>query len=149
MTTKNPDVVPLGQSKSRYWCCLVAKSCPTLRKPMDHNPPGSSVYWISQARIVEQIAISFSSGSSQPRDQICIFHIGRWILYHWATRETQIKIYKYSKEFLTEWTLVVMLYWMPSNTFQKLTLFHLCLICCTNRSDIMTVLDNACLCNKI
>ena len=34
------------------------------------SPPRSSVPGISQARIPEQIAISFSKGSSQPRDQI-------------------------------------------------------------------------------
>ena len=36
---------------------------------------------------LEWIAISFSRGSSQPRDWIHVFHIGRWVLYHWATRE--------------------------------------------------------------
>ena len=35
---------------------------------MDCIPPGSSVLWIFQARILEWIAISFSRGSSQPRD---------------------------------------------------------------------------------
>ena len=36
---------------------------------MDCSPPGSSVHGISQARILEWVAISFSRGSSQPRDQ--------------------------------------------------------------------------------
>ena len=49
---------------------------------MDCSPPGSSVRGISQARILEWIAISFSRGSSQPRDQTCIFCIGRWILQY-------------------------------------------------------------------
>jgi len=39
---------------------------------MDCSPPGSSVHGISQARILEWIAISFSRGSSRPRDQTCI-----------------------------------------------------------------------------
>ena len=34
------------------------------------------------ARIPERVAISFSRGSSQPRDQTQISCIGRWILYH-------------------------------------------------------------------
>ena len=42
--------------------CLVAQSCPTLCDPMDCNPPGSSVHWIFQARILEWVAISFSRG---------------------------------------------------------------------------------------
>ena len=33
------------------------------------SPPGSSVHRISQARILERVAISYSRGSSQPRDQ--------------------------------------------------------------------------------
>ena len=32
-------------------------------------PPGSSVHGISQARILEWVTISFSRGSSRPRDQ--------------------------------------------------------------------------------
>jgi len=36
---------------------------------MDCSPPGSSVHGILQARILEWVAISFSRGSSQPRDQ--------------------------------------------------------------------------------
>ena len=39
---------------------------------MDCSPSGSSVYGISQARILEWVAISFSRGSSWPRDWICI-----------------------------------------------------------------------------
>jgi len=49
-------------------CCLVTQWCPTLCDPMDCSPSGSSVHGISQARILEQVAISFSRGSSQPRD---------------------------------------------------------------------------------
>ena len=37
--------------------------------PMDYSPPGSSVHGISQARILEWVAISFFKGSSQLRDQ--------------------------------------------------------------------------------
>ena len=44
-------------------CCSVA-SCVGLCDPMDCSPPGSSVYGISQARILEWVAISFSRGSS-------------------------------------------------------------------------------------
>ena len=49
-------------------CCLVAKLCPTLFDPMDCDPPGSSVYGISEVSILEWIAISFSRASSPPRD---------------------------------------------------------------------------------
>ena len=46
-------------------CCLVMKSCPILCNPM----PGSSVHENFQARIPEWLVISFSRGSSWPRDQ--------------------------------------------------------------------------------
>ena len=56
---------------------------------MDCSPPGSSAHGVSQTRKLEWVATSFSRGSSQPRNQTCVPWIGRWILYHWATREDQ------------------------------------------------------------
>ena len=41
--------------------CVCAQPCPTLCNPMDCNPPGFSVHGISQARILEWVAISFSN----------------------------------------------------------------------------------------
>ena len=38
--------------------------CPTLCNPIDCSPSGSSVHGITQARILERVAISFSRGSS-------------------------------------------------------------------------------------
>ena len=52
--------------------CSVAQSCLTLYDPMDCSPPGSSVHGISRARLLEWVAISFSWGSSQPKDQTCV-----------------------------------------------------------------------------
>ena len=69
--------------------CLVAKSCPNLCELMDCCPPGSSVHGILQARILECVAISSSTGSSWLRDRTlvsCVFCIDRQILYHWALR---------------------------------------------------------------
>ena len=51
---------------------LVAKSCPTLCNSMNCSPPGSSVHEILQARILEWVAIPFSRGSSQHRNQTWI-----------------------------------------------------------------------------
>ena len=67
--------------------CLVAKSYPNLWEPMDCNQPGSSVHGISQARILEWVAISFSRASSQLRDRTQISYIGRLdscLLSHWG-----------------------------------------------------------------
>ena len=44
-------------------------------RPVDCSPPSSSVHGILQARILECVAISFSRGSSQPRDRIQVSHI--------------------------------------------------------------------------
>ena len=57
---------------------------------MDCIPPGSSVYWISQTKILEWVAISFFRGSSPPRDQTRVFCIGRQILYLWATGKAKV-----------------------------------------------------------
>ena len=51
---------------------LVAKSCRTLCNSMNCSPPGSSVHEILQARILEWVAIPFSRGSSQHRNQTWI-----------------------------------------------------------------------------
>ena len=67
--------------------CSVIESCLTLCDPMDCSPPSSSVYEISQGRILEWVVIYFSRGSSWPRNWTCISCIGRQILYHWATSE--------------------------------------------------------------
>ena len=55
----------------QYWkhrVSEVAQSCPTLCDPIDCSLPGSSVHGIFQAIVLEWIAISFSRGSSWPRD---------------------------------------------------------------------------------
>ena len=46
--------------------CARAQLCLILCDPMDYNPPGSSLHELSQARVLEWVAISFSKGSSNP-----------------------------------------------------------------------------------
>ena len=60
---------------------LVTQSCPTLCD-LDCSPPGSSVHGILQARILEWVAISFSRGSSWPRDWTPDLLHCTQILYH-------------------------------------------------------------------
>ena len=43
------------------WVSEVAQSCPTLCDPRDCSPPGSSLHGILQARVLEWVAISFST----------------------------------------------------------------------------------------
>ena len=66
----------------------VAQSCLTLCNPMHCSLPGS-IHGIFQARILEWVAISFSRGSSWPRDrtQVSCIAGGRFTI--WATRKAQ------------------------------------------------------------
>ena len=56
------------QNNSRTHKKIIPQSCPTLWDPMDCSLPGSFVHGISQATILEQVAISFSRGSTRPKD---------------------------------------------------------------------------------
>ena len=73
----------------------VTQSCPTLCDPMDCSLSGSSVHGIFQARVLEWIAISFSRGTSWPRNRTWVSHIAGRHFTVWATREAQffIKFY--------------------------------------------------------
>ena len=51
------------------------QSCLTLCNPINSGPPGSPIPGILQARTLERVAISFSRGSSQPRDGTQVSHI--------------------------------------------------------------------------
>ena len=57
------------QSESVIHVHMHTQPSPTLCDPMDCSSPGSSVYGIFQARILEWVAISSPKGSFQPRDQ--------------------------------------------------------------------------------
>ena len=67
----------------------VAQSCPTLWDPMDCSLPDSSLHGILQARILEWVAISFSRGSSWPRDQTQVSCTAGRHFTLWATREAK------------------------------------------------------------
>ena len=85
----------IGKASLKRWylvwilTCVCAKSLQshlTLCHPMDYSPPGSSVHWILQTRMLEWVPMPYSRGSSWPRDQTHISYIsciGRWVLYHW------------------------------------------------------------------
>ena len=82
---QSPSAVILSE-----WVSEVAQSCPTLCNPMDCSPPGSLVHGIFQAWILEWVAISFSRGSSQPRDRTQVSHVVGTRFTVWATREAVI-----------------------------------------------------------
>ena len=82
---------PAGLNKSReaYSESEVAQLCPTLCDPMDCSLPGSSIHGIFQAIVLEWIAISFSRGSSWPRNPTWVSRVVDRRLTVWATREVE------------------------------------------------------------
>ena len=56
---------------------------PSICSPMDCSPTGSSIHGISQARILEWVALPFSRGSSQPRDRTQVFCIAGRLFTIW------------------------------------------------------------------
>ena len=69
------------RNRSSWSASEVAQSCPTLC-----NLPGFSVHGIFQAKILEWVAISFSRGSTWPRDWTQVSCIAGWCFTIWATR---------------------------------------------------------------
>ena len=69
MRQKSPNVKCIQEWMSGWLCgcsvCMFTELCPTLCDPFDCSPPGSSVYEIFQARILEWVTIS---SSSWPKD---------------------------------------------------------------------------------
>ena len=72
------------EAQNNVFCCSVTQLCLTLCDSMDYT-----VYGILQARILEWVAIPFSSGSSQPRGRTQVSHIAGGFFTSWATREAQ------------------------------------------------------------
>ena len=74
------------------WKVLGTRSCPTLCSSMDYSPPGSSVYEILQAIILEWVAMPFTRGSSQPRDWTWVSHIAGRFFTIWANMKDNANI---------------------------------------------------------
>ena len=80
----------LGFSRQEHWSGLpfpspmhaseseVAQSCPTLSNPMDCSLPGSSVYGIFQARVLEWVTIAFSNGFCAKDPLFLVAHLSSW-----------------------------------------------------------------------
>ena len=68
---------------------------------MDCSLPHFSIHGIFQARVLEWVAISFSRGSSQPRDRTWVSHIVGRRFTIWATREVSFPTFLTFLGFLT------------------------------------------------
>ena len=97
---RQPPLYPSEVSK----CVLVAQLCPTYIDPMDFSPLGSPVHEIFQARILEWVAIFFSRGSSQPREQTQVSHLACRLFTIWfpGGSESEDDI-KFLRPFTTRW----------------------------------------------
>ena len=71
---------------------------------MNCSLPGSSIHGIIQARILELVAIPFSRGSSQPRDQTLIFYIAGRFFTVWVTREIKLASSSIGPKMEKHWT---------------------------------------------
>ena len=72
-------IIPLHSTQTMLKVKVKVKSlsCVRLFDPIDCSLPGSSVHGIFQARVLEWVAISFSRGSSRPRDPTHVSCIAR------------------------------------------------------------------------
>ena len=75
----------------------VAQLCLTLCDPMDCSLPGSSIHGIFQARILEWVVISFSRGSSWPRDWTQVSLIAGSHFYHLGHEFSFVKLIETEK----------------------------------------------------
>ena len=71
---------------------LVPQPCVTLCDPMNCSPPGSSLHGIFQTRILEWVAIHFSTGifPAQDRNQVSCIAGEKKFFTSWATRNHHI-----------------------------------------------------------
>ena len=80
-------------------CCLVARSCPSLCDPMDCSSPDSSVHRISQARILEWVAIAFLQGTFQTQGSnlgLLYWQVDSLALSHQGSPNLMLSVLNYS-----------------------------------------------------
>ena len=78
---------------------------------MDCCLPGSSVHWILQAGILKWVVISFSRGSSEPRDWTWVSRIAGRFFTIWAIREAQAFLFFLILIFLIfNWRIIALQY---------------------------------------
>ena len=98
----------------------------TLCDYMDYSSLGSSVHGISQARMMEWVAIAVSRGSSWPRNWTWVSYIsstGRWVFYHCATGKSllyYIRRSNWKTIYMCVCVCVCMIGWMLIFSIQKL-----------------------------
>ena len=113
----------------RPWCWEsdenesdVSQSCPALCDPMNCSLPHSCVPGIFQARVLGRVGITFSRGSSQPRDWTWVFRIVGWRFTIWATREVHDagKDWRQKKKRVAEVEIDRWYHWLSGPEFEQM-----------------------------
>ena len=102
----------------------VTRTCSAVSDPMDCSLPGSSAHGISQVRILEWVAISFSGRSSQLRNWTHFSCLVDGYFHHWVTREAPLSLWVSFFSFLDstyQW----------DHTVYHIVCIFLCLTCFT------------------
>ena len=92
-------------------CVWVAQSYLTLWPPMDCGPPGSSVLGVLQARILEWVAMSSSTRSSQPRDWTWVSCIGGRFFTVWVPWEAPCPFFFFPATKSESATVILLNHW--------------------------------------
>ena len=111
--------------ENRWWKVKeseVAQSCLTLCDPMDCSLPDSSIHGIFKATVLEWVAISFSRGSSWPRDRTQVSRIVGRCFTIWAT--SKVRLWK-GLRLQTIWGLTVTMWVSTSGLNLKPAQFYL------------------------
>ena len=104
--------ISLGIFRSLLWSSHSVVS--NSSDPVDYSPPGSFVHGISQARILERVAMPSPRGSSRSRDRTRVSHIAGRCFNLWATRVCLLKKwYSFSLFCFAMWGKVVSLILLP------------------------------------
>ena len=81
---KKVIVKTVNNQRGADYCGLVAKACRTLCSRIDYCPPGSSVCGISQAGILQWVAMTSSRGSFRPRNRTLLSCVAGRFFTDWG-----------------------------------------------------------------
>ena len=113
----------------------VAQSCPNLCDPVDCSLPGSSDHGILQARILEWVAISFSRGSSQPRDRTQVSSIAGRCFNLWAVYEGS-NFSTFSSTLVTVFSILLIIVTLLGCKVYRVTVL-ICIFLMTNDNEYL------------
>ena len=92
---------------------FIAQSCPTLCDRMDCSLTGSALHRILQARVLESVAISFTRGSSGPRDRTRVSGIPGRRFNLWATITWGKSLHSHGQAIKPQMSANITFTWIP------------------------------------